>query len=97
MHLHRLVHASRALAAAAWMLLALAVPAGAMPADNVRPRATHTGSSAPTVVRETVVRSADGPGTLGFVVIGVGAAAALLGAGYLGARIATRKATVRTG
>ena len=95
MHLHRLVPAIRALAAATCILLALAVPAGAMPADNARPGSTHTGTTAPTVVRETVVRPADGPGTLGFVVTGVGAAAALLGAGYLGARIATRNARVR--
>ena len=48
-------------------------------------------SPAPTVVRETVLQPASGgPDTITLVLIGIGAAAALLGAGYLGARIAIR-------
>ena len=51
--------------------------------------------AAPTVVKETVVRPSGGPDTIVFVLIGVGAVVALLGAGYLGARIATRTTHVR--
>lgn len=98
MQLHRLIRTARALAAAACILLLLAVPAGAMPADNgPSPATTQHRTAAPTVVKQTVVRSADGPDTLALVIIGVGAGAALLGAGYLGARIATRNTRVRAG
>jgi hypothetical protein len=96
---HRLIRAARAVAAAACILLALAAPAGAMPADNgPPPSTTHNPGAKPTIVRETVVRPANGgPTTLAFVVIGAGAAAALLGAGYLGARIATRGGRLHVG
>jgi hypothetical protein len=51
-------------------------------------------SPAPTVVRTTFVPpSHHGPNTMTLVFIGVGAASALLGAGYLGARIALRTAS----
>jgi hypothetical protein len=90
MHVHQLVHAARATAAAACVLLVFAASAAAMPADNIPHRPRGSATATPTVVRETVVRPADGPGTAAFVVLGLGAVAALLGAGYLGARIATR-------
>jgi hypothetical protein len=94
MPLHRSIRTARALAAAACILLALAAPAGAMPADNGPSPATAQArtTAAPTVVKQTVVRQTDRPNTLALVVIGAGAVAALLGAGYLGARIATRNA-----
>jgi hypothetical protein len=45
----------------------------------------------PTVVKQTVVRPDDGgPDTIALVLIGIGGAAALLGAAYLGGRIAIR-------
>jgi hypothetical protein len=97
--LHRLTHAARALAAAACILLALAASAGAMPADNGPPPSTtaRTAAARPTVIRETVVRRDGGPGTLALVAIGVGAATALVAAGYIGARLATRNSTLRAG
>jgi hypothetical protein len=95
---HRLSRTARAVAAVACILLTLAAPAGAMPADNGPPPSTTSQrSAAPTVVRETVLRPDDGPGALALVVIGVGAAAALLGAGYLGARLAIRNSRLRAG
>jgi hypothetical protein len=83
--------AACALAAMACVLLALAATAGAVPAQDVGsapkgPRAVAT----PTVVRETVVRPGQGTDAIVFVLIGVGTVAAMLGAGYLGARIAVR-------
>jgi hypothetical protein len=87
---HRLLSTLVALVAAASLLLALAGACSAMPADNGPAPATAARAIGGSGVRETVVRSANGPGTLGFVAIGVAAAGALLGAGYLGARIAVR-------
>jgi hypothetical protein len=93
--LHRLIPTARAIAATACILLALAAPAGAMPADNGPPPSTNPNRTAtPTVIKETIVRPEDGPDTLALVVIGVGAATALLGAGYLGARLATRNSSL---
>jgi hypothetical protein len=69
-----------------------------MPADNGPPRSTNpNGTATPTVVKETIVRPEDSPGTLALVVIGVGAATALLGAGYVGARLATRNSSLGAG
>jgi hypothetical protein len=79
-----------ALAASMCILLALASAAPARTADS-QPQPTVHNSTLPTVVRETVLRPANGgPDTIDLVLIGLGAAAALLGAGYLGARIAIR-------
>ena len=94
MPLHHLTRTARALAAAACVLLVLCAAAGAMPADN---GPSQDAIATPTVVKQTVVRPADGPDTLALVIIGVGAVAALLGAGYLGARIATRNTRVHAG
>ena len=86
----RLARSLCALAASACILLALAAAATARPADTWPQPVLHN-SPATTVVKETVLRPANGgPDTLAFVLIGIGASAALLGAGYLGARIATR-------
>jgi hypothetical protein len=53
-------------------------------------------SPAPTVVKERILQPADdGPDTITLVLIGIGAGAALLGAGYLGARVATRTSRTR--
>jgi hypothetical protein len=97
--LHRLIGTARAIAATACILLALAAPAGAMPADNGPPPSTNPNgtATAPTVVKETIVRPDDGPGMLALVVIGVGAGTALLGAGYVGARLATRNSSLGAG
>ena len=86
----RLVRSLCALAASAFVVLALAAGATARPADTWPQPVVHN-SPAPTVVKETVLQPANGgPDTLTLVLIGFGAGAALLGAGYLGARIATR-------
>jgi quercetin dioxygenase-like cupin family protein len=88
----RLARSTCALAASACVLLALAVAAQARIADTPQP-VVHN-SPAPTVVRETVLQPANGgPDTITLLLIGIGAAAALLGAGYLGARLAIRGRT----
>jgi amino acid transporter len=97
MRLHRLTHRSLkalcALGAMAAILIVLAATASAKPADTGP--ATQS-PPAPTIVKETVVAPSNGgPDTIGWVLIGVGAGAALLGAGYLGARIATRTNNLR--
>jgi hypothetical protein len=75
------------------MLLVFAATASAMPID-LRPSRTPT-EQAPTIVRETVVGPAGGgPSTLAYVLAAVGVSIALLAAGYVGARVATR--TTRT-
>jgi hypothetical protein len=85
-----LARSTCALAASMCIVLALASAAPARTADS-RPQPTVHNSSVPTVVKETVLRPADGgPDALVLVLIGLGAATALLGAGYLGARIAIR-------
>jgi hypothetical protein len=89
-HLHRLTRTAFALAASACILLSLAAVAGARPADTWPQPVVHD-SAAPTAVRQIALRPADsGPDTITLVLIATAAAAALLGAGYLGARIATR-------
>jgi hypothetical protein len=91
----RIVRYACALAASAYILLAIASAAHARPADTWPEPVVHN-SAAPTVVKETVLQPATGGlHTITLVLIGVGAAAALLGAGYLGARVAIR--TSRTG
>jgi|tagenome__1003787_1003787.scaffolds.fasta_scaffold17351736_2 hypothetical protein len=88
-HTHRLKHSACALAASACILLAIAAAAHARIADTRQ--TVGPNGPAPTVVRETLVQPASsGPDTITLVLIGIGAAAALLGAGYLGARIAIR-------
>ena len=90
----RVTSGALAFAACACILLALAAAAPAHTADNVQ-RVVHD-STSPTIVKETVVQpDSGGPGTIALVLIGIGAAAALLGAGYLGARIALRTTHVR--
>jgi hypothetical protein len=86
----RLARSVYALTASACILLAIAAAATARPADTWPQPVLHN-SPAPTVVRETILQPGNsGPDTLALVLICVGAGAALLGAGYLGARIATR-------
>jgi hypothetical protein len=96
-HLNRrIARGACALAASACVLLVIAAATHARPADTWPQPVVHN-SAAPTVVKQTVPRPAsnDGPDTITLVLIAIGAAAALLGAGYLGARIARR--TARTG
>lgn len=77
------------LVASACILLLLAVAAHARIADTRQ--TVGPNGPAPTVVRETLLQPANtGPDTITLVLIGLGASAALLGAGYLGARIAIR-------
>jgi hypothetical protein len=99
MRLHRLIrqsiHAACALAATTCTLLALAATAGAVPTENVGPQSNASRSvPAPTIVKETVVQRGDGTDAIVFVLIGVGTIVAMLGAGYLGARIAVRATRV---
>jgi hypothetical protein len=77
-----------ALAVALLIALVPAAPAGAMPYDNERPPAPPARHVVtPTVVRETIVRpTADIPLTV-LVLAGAGVIVAMLGAGYLGARM----------
>jgi hypothetical protein len=100
MRVHRLIRqsirAAGALAATAGILLALAATAGAVPADNVgHQKSASRAVAAPTVVKETLVRPGHGTDAIVFVLIGVGTVVAMLGAGYMGARIATRTTHVR--
>jgi hypothetical protein len=91
----RLARSVGALAASACILLALAAAATARPADTWPQPVLHN-SPAPTLVKETVLQPANGgPDTITLLLIGIGGAAALLGAAYLGSRIAIR--TSRTG
>ena len=91
----RLTRSVCTLAASACILLAIAAAAQARSADTWPQPVLHN-SPAPIVVRETLLRPAnDGPDTITLVLIGVGAGAALLGAGYLGARIALRAPRTR--
>jgi hypothetical protein len=79
---------SRACALAAALCIALAAPAAAMPPENVgphQPAARHVAT--PTVVRETIVRPTAGIPATVFVLAGAGVIVAMLGAGYLGARM----------
>ncbi len=90
----RLTRSLCALAASACILLAIAAAAAARPADTPTQPVVHN-----SPVKETVLQPADGgPDTIALVLIGVGGAAALLGAGYLGGRIAvrTRTGAIRT-
>ena len=88
----RLARGACALAASAWVLLAIAAAATARPADTWPQPVLHN-NPAPTLVKETVLQPANGgPDTITLVLIATGAAAALLGAGYLGARVALRTA-----
>jgi hypothetical protein len=96
MRLHRLTHRSIngvcALGAMAGILLVLAVTASARPIDTgPGPQSVPS----PTIIKETVVAPAGGgPDTIAWVLIAVAAGAALIGAGYLGARIAIRISNV---
>ena len=91
----RISRCACALAASACVLLAIAAAAQARPADTWPQPVVHS-SPAPTVVKETVLRPAgNGPDTTTLVLIATAATAALLGAGYLGARIAVRASRAR--
>lgn len=89
--IQRTVESACALAAVACILLSLAAAASAVPSENVGPQRTASRALAtPTVVKETVIRPGHGTNAIVFVLIGVGACVAVLTAGYLGARLATR-------
>jgi hypothetical protein len=80
------------LAAMACVLLAMATTAAAVPTENV---GHHGAVATPTVVKETVVGPGGGTGAMVFVLFGAGTVVATLGAGYLGARVATRRTPPR--
>ena len=67
--------------------VALTATAGARPADNFAPQPA---ADAPTTVQEPGTAPDDGTDAIVFVLIGIGAGLAVLGAGYLGAHRATR-------
>lgn len=91
----RIARAACTLAASACVVLAIGAGAQARPADTWPQPVVHN-SPAPTVVKQTLLRPAnDGPNTITLVLIATGAAAALLGAGYLGARVAVRTSRTR--
>ena len=73
-------------AATSIALLALAAAAGAYPIDVENWK--YPTPVRPTIVKETVLTG--GPSTVAYVLTGIGIAVALLAAGYLGARFATR-------
>ena len=91
----RLARRLCALAASACVVLALAAAATARPADTWPQPVVHN-SPAPTVVKETILQPRQRRPRHAHAPIGIGAAAALLGAGYLGARIATRTSSTPT-
>ena len=99
MQLHRLNHAARRHTASALVMVALvalavvAAPAGARP--EYIPQTSPHQATTPVVAQTIAPPDDQGIGTLGFVLIGVAAGAAILGAGYLGARIATRPSKLR--
>jgi hypothetical protein len=88
--------AARTLAASACALLLAAAPAAAVPAYDVAPRPTTAQPAPqptprPTIVKETVIRhNGVNPGPVDFALLGTTLVAALLGAGYLGARITAK-------
>jgi hypothetical protein len=89
----RSLRAARALTATAILLLVLAAGAGARPIDPPLPQRTPT---APTIVKEIVTQPHDsGPSTIVSMLIGAGAGAALISAGFLGVRVVTRTTNMR--
>ena len=90
-----LTRSACALAVMACVSFMIASAATAHTADTPQP---VVNDSQVPAVKETVVQPSGGPHTVALVLIGIGAASAMLGAGYLGARIAIRtSATNRTG
>jgi hypothetical protein len=86
--------ATNALVLLACALLLAATPAAARVAYDVPPGtpAAHapTAPARPIIINDTTAQDDNGGlGTLGFALIATGAIVALLGAGYLGARIAS--------
>lgn len=83
-------HAALALAAMLLVLAALAAPAGAMPMEP--PHHHALAAPAPTLVQAPVAETPGdgGPSTLAYALTAFGVGLALVGAGALGARIATR-------
>lgn len=89
-HTHR---ATNALVLVVCALLLATTPAAARVANDAplgTPAAHAQTAPRPIIIKDTLARDNNGGlGTLGFALITVGAVAALLGAGYLGARIAS--------
>jgi hypothetical protein len=91
----RLSRGALALTVVACVALFAAGAATARPMDSP-PALTGPTSSPPTVVKETVVQPDNGgTDTIVFVLIGAGAGVAILAAGYVGARMATRSTRPR--
>jgi hypothetical protein len=84
-------HTALALAAMV-LVLALAAPAGAMPVDARLGHAPLPASPVPTTIVQQPVAAPDdgGPTTLAYALTAFGVGLALVGAGVLGAHIATR-------
>jgi hypothetical protein len=85
--IRRIAQGACALAASTCVLLAIAAAAQARPTDTW-PQRMARDSAAPNLAAPGPADG--GPDTIDFVLIATGAAAALLGAGYLGAHVAIR-------
>jgi hypothetical protein len=91
MPLHTLT--SRIAVATTAIILALAETASARPIDPVSNHPFQSGAG-PVIVQKTV---STGPTTIAWVLLAVAVAVAIVAAGYLGARAATRTAKPRVG
>jgi hypothetical protein len=85
----------RVVAVAAAMVVAMAATASARLIDQFPQHAQA--SRPPTVIRETVIRTVAGPGTIAYVLVAVGVCIALVAAGYLGAHVAMRRIAAQVG
>jgi hypothetical protein len=92
----RVIGGAGALTTMSCILLVLASLASAAPFENAGQRESASRAvPAPTIVREIVVRPSAHTSTAVYVFICVGGVVAMLGAAYLGARIAMRTAGAR--
>ena len=90
-----LTRAAYVAAATAVTVLATAATASARLIDEFPLYPNHTAPHA--TVKETVIRTVDGPSTLAYVLAAVGVCIALIVAGYLGAHLAMRRTRAQVG
>ena len=84
---------AQALVATTVTVLATAATASARLIDQFP---QHT-PAPPTTVKETVIRTVEGPSTIAYVLVAVGVCLALVAAGYLGAHVAMRRIAAQVG
>jgi hypothetical protein len=89
-----LQRAAWVVAATAFTVLATAASASARLIDEFP---LYTKTAPRTTVKETVIRTVEGPSTLAYVLVAVGVCIALVAAGYLGARLAIRGTRAEVG